>query len=89
MATELTLDELRTLLDELSDEGWPGTAEIRIAHQPTFPLYASAVTVFGDEDPDALTEVRGAIYIAGSGQPDQQGYLPSSVASDLKAQGWQ
>lgn len=87
---EMTLDELREQLDELSDEGWPGHSPIRIAWQPTYPLYGGLVAVHGDREVgggDGAEDLgRPAIYLAGGNE--EAGYLPEAIASELRGKGW-
>jgi hypothetical protein len=74
-ATNMTLDELKQLLDDLTEEhDLPGETEVRIAMQPTYPFEYSTS--------DRSTVVNGILYLA---EGDQLSYLPSEVS---RALGW-
>lgn len=71
----MTLEELRQLLEELTEEhDLPGETEVRIAMQPHYPFEYSLS--------DRATVVNGVIYLA---EGSQEGYLPGGVSQGL---GW-
>lgn len=76
-----TVSELYEELSELMETN--PNAEVRIAHQPSWPLESSTGTILHVEieDEDELdTEV--VVYISAA---EQLGYLPGNVADEL---GW-
>jgi hypothetical protein len=84
---ERTLDELIDDLVELQENGL-GHLPVRVAWQPSYPLYASvsAVTAssLGPNDNPELGD--NAIYLAGGSEGE--GYLPDVITQELKSRGW-
>jgi hypothetical protein len=76
-----TVSELHELLSEIMETN--PNAEVRIAHQPSWPLESSTDSVisvdFEDEDEMGVEVV---VYIAAG---EQLGYLPGAAAEEL---GW-
>lgn len=79
---ELTLDELIAKLVEIRDGEQAGHHPVRVAWQPTYPLYGGVNAVFADLDAD-----EPAIYLAGGNE--SAGYLNEQTARALRNEGWQ
>lgn len=80
----MTVRELINLLEDYNED-----AEVRIAHQPSWPFEYSIGNVVGcegadheDEDAEPNDDDALVVYI---GEGDQLGYLPGSVCCEL---GW-
>lgn len=79
---EITLDELIDKLEELRNDV-PGNAIVRIAWQPTYPLYADVSVVIA-----GTNEVSDpVVYLAGGNET--AGYLDGSTTQALRNEGWQ
>jgi hypothetical protein len=84
---QMTVEELITLLEDCDPE-----AEVRLAHQPTWPLAFELRGVAvpddagreGDED-DA--PARGVVWLVEGGHPDDSPYAPSYLW-DIARVGW-
>lgn len=78
----MDLDQLRELLDELADDGYPGDTLVDLAFQPTYGLVGPLQVVLGiprsDDQPARL-------ILAGSAT----NYLDGEADQKLKAEGWQ
>lgn len=86
---EMTLDELLERLGELRDSDEAGRLPVRVAWQPTYPLFGSVVAVVVSElGPDESPETGdNAVYLAGGNE--SAGYLPEAIAQRLRNEGWQ
>lgn len=79
----MDLDQLRELLDELADDGYPGDTLVDLAFQPTYGLVGPLQVVLGIPRKSPTEPAR--LILAGSAT----NYLDGEADQRLKAEGWQ
>lgn len=80
---EKTLDEVIDELEELREEIGHGQFPVRVAWQPSYPLFAPIAAIAVDQE----NEDEEAVYLAGG--VEGSGYMAEGTAQQLRAKRWQ